>query len=402
MRDEIYLLDYLVVLAKNKRLIFRVAMVCAVVTAGFSLFLPNLYTGQAKLLLPQRRESQVAMMLGQITGQLGGLAGLASQGLGFENPSQVYVDMLQSRTVADGLIGRFDLMKRYKVERMTDAREILDGNSTIKADEQGVITIEVTDKDPAFAAALTNGYVGELTNLSKTLAVTDAAQQRLYYEQELQKTRKDLVAAEEAMAQTQQKTGIIHLESQARALIENAAMVRAEIVAKRVELQSLRTFATEQNPWVIRAKQELGALESALAKMQGAQGGSPGELEPPAGVVPAKAMEYGRRLRDLKFSETLYGLLASQYEAAKLDEGRDSTLIQVLDKAVPPEKKSGPKRGLMVLVALVLGTFGAVTFVLVREGNERAKADPEHSAKLELLKIHLRPQRPLWRWIRRG
>ena len=391
--EEIYFLDYLVILAQQKRLIFRWALISMVVSAIFSLFLSNIYTGEAKL-MPPRQGQSVASLLAT---QLGPFAGLAAGRLGFENPSDLYVDMLKSRSVADSLIQRFDLLKHYKTTRMLDARQTLADNSAISADLNGVITIEVDDKDPNLAAALANGYVEELQKLSQTLAISEASQRRVFFEKEFRNAREQLSDAELALKKVQETTGLIQLDSQTKALVEYAANLRAQIAVTEVKLRTMQSFATKQNPDVIRLENELAAQREQLASIQHATGKS-SEIGVPTGKVPEAGLEYVRKLRDVKYYEALSAILANQYQAAKLDESKEAAVIQPLDKAVVPEKKSRPKRSSIVFVFGLLGAFGATVWILGGAANERAMANPEHLARVQLLKQYLWSDTRLRSW----
>ena len=163
--------------------------------------------------------------------------------------------------------------------------------------------------------------------------------------------------AEEALTQTEQRTGLIQLDSQTRALIESSASLKAQIAAKQVQIDSLQTFATDENAQLVQARQELQGLQEQSAKLGGSLSDSDGGLIVPRGKVPKAGLEYVRRLREVKYQETIFDILARQFELAKLDEAKQGALIQVVDTAIPPDRRSFPKRGLIVMVATVVGLF---------------------------------------------
>jgi len=201
--DEISLLDLLIVLAKHKKLVVGLPFMVAVLAAGFSLLMPNIFTGVTKILLPQQSESTAAAILGQF----GGLAGVAGGAAGIKNPNDLYVGMLKSRTVADNIIQRFGLMQIYQAKYPSQTRQVLAGVTNITAGKEGIITIEVDDKDPKRAAELANAYVDELLNLTKVLAVTEASQRRLFFERQFEQARDNLTKAEAAARQALEKGG---------------------------------------------------------------------------------------------------------------------------------------------------------------------------------------------------
>jgi uncharacterized protein involved in exopolysaccharide biosynthesis len=188
------------------------------------------------------------------------------------------------------------------------------------------------------------------------------------------------------MTKTQQSTGVLEIDSQARALVESAAVLRAQVVAKQVEIEGMRSFATDDNPNVVLAKQELAALESQLQRVAGSQNDAGSDINLSKGRVTQSGMEYLRRYRDLKYQETVFELLAKEFEIAKLDEAREGSIVQVVDDAVPADKKSSPHRTLIVLGATILAFFVAVFWVFLRDRSARAFEIPENRERLEAIK----------------
>lgn len=380
--QEVSLLDLLIILAKHKKLILGMPLATAVIALGITLLMPNIYTASARILPPQQQQSTAAAMLGQ----LGALAGVAGGALGIKNPNDLYVGMLNSRTVADNLISRFKLKERYEKQTMVETYKALAEVVNITAGKDGIIAIEVDDIDPRLAADMANTYVDELYKLTQTLAVTEASQRRLFFEKQLKLAKENLVNAEVSFKQTQEKTGILQLDAQGQAMLEAVGSLRAQIAAKEVELEASRTFATEQNPDYLRTKQELFGLKEQLAKYE-----KSGETNlVPIRRLPAAGLDNIRKMRDMKYYETLYELLAKQYEMARVDESKDSSIIQVLDKAVTPDRKSKPKRALIIVFTAASAAFLAVLIAFMRESMEKATLDPGRSARLTSLRDNLK------------
>lgn len=383
VEDEINLLDYLIVLLKRKKLIISITLGAAAITAIISLIMTPIYRAETRILPPQTGSSSIAVgMLSQMSGAQG-----ITESLGLKTPSDLYIGMLESRTIADRIIDRFNLMELYKAEYREDARkELFEDALEAETDKDtDIITIDVEDKDPKRAADMANAFVEELKNLTKGLAVTEASQRRLFFEEQLKDTKMALVKAEEEMQGFQEKTGALQVDAQTKAIIEGIAMLRAQIAAKEVQLKVMRTYATAQNPDLQRAEDELNGLKAELGKLE-AKGGSGHDSLIPTGRIPEIGTEYIRKLRDLKFNETLYELLAKQFEAAKLDEAKEAAVIQVIDKAIPPEKRAKPKRTLMVLIATFTGFFLSIFVAFFAEYKERASKDPENKERFETLK----------------
>lgn len=378
---QLSLLDALIFLARHKVLLLGWPFAAAVVAALVSLLLPNIYAGVTKILPPQQGQSAAAMMLAQI----GSMAGLPSASLGIKNPNDLYVGILRSRTVADGLIQRFDLQKRYDEDTLHDTRRELERRTAISHGRDGIITIQYEDRDRKVAAAIANGYVEELYTLTQTLAVTEAGQRRLFLEKQLKLTRDGLAEAEVALKDTQEATGLIKLDDQGRAIIEAVASLRAQIAAKEVQAGAMRSFATARNPEYYRVQQEIAGLRQELARLERSNQLGKGEIFVPTGKVPEAGLEYLRRLRDVKYYETVFELLAKQFEIAKIDEARDTSIVQVLDRAIEPERKSRPYRVRIVIVTAVLAFLVMLLAALLRDARERARSDPQQARKLDVL-----------------
>lgn len=384
--NEISGLDLLIALADRKVLVLSITGAAILIAIVVSLLLPLRYTATCTILPPQQNSSMSATLAGQL-GSLGGMSALAGSALGIKNPNDMYVALMTSRSVEDSIVERFGLMGEYHSRFLSDARKTLEKRATINGNSKdGLIRISIEDGDPNRAAELANGYVDQYRKLSERLAITEASQRRLFFEQELQQSKDHLADAEEALKKTEQQTGVIQLDSQARALIESAASLRAQISAKEVQIRSLQTFATDQNAQLLQAQQELQGLEAQLAKLGGSGSGSDADLIQSRGKVTEAGLEYVRRLRDVKYYETIFDILARQFEMAKLDEARQGALIQVVDSAVPPDKRSSPKRTLIVLGAAALGLLVGIAAALLQATFDSMKRDFETRQKLSYLR----------------
>ena len=374
--DEISLIDLAITLAKHKKLIIGAPLIVAIVVAIYSFFIPPIYTADVQMLPPQQQSSASAM-LSQL-GALGGMAGAA----GIKNPNDTYVAMLKSRTIQDSMIKRFKLQAVYKTKTPEKTRTALNGATKVTVGKEGIIGISVDDESPQRAAILANGYVDALQQMTQVFAVTEASHRRLFYEKQLLQAKHNLGDAEIALKQLQEKTGIIHLDSQAQLGIGTAANIKGQIAMKEVELGAMRTFATGNNPDLVRTQQTISGLQAQLAKIETGTVSS--------SKVPETGLEYIRKTRDFKYAETIYEMLAKQFEMAKIDEAKESSVIQVLDKAMPPEQKSKPKRSMMVLIAALATGFLTILYAFIKEALQNAKKDTETEVQLTTLKKTLR------------
>ncbi len=359
---SVSLTEILTWLGEKKALIAAVTAGVAVLSLIVALLLPPVYTARTTFLAPGSQQQNSSAAALAALGSLGGLAG----GLGAKTPDDLYVALLKSDSVQRGLADRFNLKARYDVDSFEALRKVLPSYVRVGSDKKsGVISVEVDDKEPQFAAILANAHEAEVTKLLGRLAVSEAQMRRVFFEKQLQETKDNLIKAEQSLQAVQEKSGVIVLDKQAEALIGNAALLRAQISEREVQLRVLRTSATEQNPAVIRLNSELRGLRAELARMESTHGGAPGSaVDMPVGRIPEAAVDYVRARRELKLQETLLESMVRQFEIAKLDEAKEGPALQQVDVALPPDHRSKPARGLIVLAstlaALLLVSAGVV------------------------------------------
>lgn len=381
--QEIGVIDLALVLAKNKRLVLGIPLIVAVGTLVVSLALPEIFRASTKLLPPQQSQSGAAALLSQI----GGIAGAAAGATGMKSQSDVYVGILKSRTIADRLINKYDLKKVYETKLQESARRILEDHTAITTSKEGLITIEVEDEDRRLATNLANDYTSQLLDLTKVLAVTDAAQRRLFFERQLEAAKDKLANAEIALKRGLDTQGVVSVDIESRALVETSARLRAQVSAKEIELRSMEAFVTSNNPDYRRVQEELSSLRQQLAKIE--SGGQQNGEHTGSGGNGQAGLQNIKLLREVKYHEMLYELLAKQYEFARLDEAKDPSVVQVLDPAVEPERKARPKRFLMILVAALISLFVSICWAFVKEAHQKRTATPDGAKKWGELRSHL-------------
>jgi uncharacterized protein involved in exopolysaccharide biosynthesis len=270
--------------------------------------------------------------------------------------------------VEDAMIARFHLQAEYHKRYVSSARKRWERMTAIDNGlKDGLIHLSVTDRDPRRAAELATGWVDEYRRLTASLAVTEASQRRLFFERELNGARDELARAEDNMKDTQQRTGVLDLDGQARAMIASAAMLRAQVAAKEVEIRAMREFAAGENPDLERAQQELTGMERQLAAMDVNGNRATGDLIAPKGKITQAGLDYARALREVKYREAMYELLTRQYEVARVDEARQGSLVQVVDPAVVPDRPGSHYRLWILIGGLVLAFPLALVTALIRE-----------------------------------
>jgi tyrosine-protein kinase Etk/Wzc len=364
-------LEFLILISRRKRFIATGTLGCAVVALIIFLFVPNQYTATTLLLAPQQQQSLATALLSQ-AGGAGLLGSAAASGLGIKPSGDLYVALLKTRFVEDYILAKFNLQSIYRSRRFSDARRKLESKSTISASKDGVITVSVEDRDPSRAAQMANAYGDRLQFLTSQLAITEAARRRQVFELQINKTKTDLATAESDLNQMQKKSGLLQPETQARSEIYAVATLRAQIAASEVEAGVLKSYETSENPNVAHLDQQIAGMRAQLAELERKQNAGGGDIQMPTAAVPDIELEYLRRFREVKLQEALYELLMKQYEAARLDEAREGPLVQVIDGAIEPDKKTFPKLGLISLGGAALGFFLSIFLLVFLDARRRA------------------------------
>jgi uncharacterized protein involved in exopolysaccharide biosynthesis len=353
------------------------------------MLLPVRYTG-ATSVLPPHQSMGGASLLSQIAGNAGGLAALAGSSLGGNNQIDTYVTMFRSRTVEDAMIKRFDLMKEYRVKRLSDARKIFEERSTAIAGlKDGVIRVTIDGPTAEQAANYANAYVEEFQKLASNVATTEAGQSRLFFDRQLEEAKNNLSNAEQELKKTELTTGFVQPDSQSRAMIESAAILQGQISAKEVEIESMSSYATDTNPNMVVLKRQLAELRAQLGQLTG-NTATESDLFVPKGKVPGAALDYLRKLREVKYRETIFAAMANQYQLARLDEAKQGAIFQVIDRAVPPDRRSFPHRSILVIVFALLAFVVACLAVWVSATVEALREDPQDGPKVSALLATLR------------
>lgn len=316
---------------------------------GIATLIAPTFTASVTFLPPQQTPSGAASALAS----LGSLAGLAGGAAGASSTADRYVALMQSVTLSDRIVEQFNLMAVYDEKFRVDARRALAANVRFTMGKKdGLINVEVDDKSPQRAADIANHYVVELRRITATLAVTEAQQRRVFFEGQLQQSRDQLIVAQNALQGSGFNAGALKVEPKAAA--EAYARLKAEATATEVRLQTARGSLADSTPEVRQLQTALAALREQIARVE--------RVTDPAGGA-----DYVGKYREFKYQETLFELYARQFELARADESREGALIQVVDTAAPPEKKSKPKRSVIALSATLISVLVLSAWVVLRQ-----------------------------------
>ena len=371
--DEISIIDLLIVIGQYKRFIAIFTLACGLIAAAVSLMLTPVFTAKTVFMPPQQQASTASSLLSS----LGGLSGLAGGVAGIKSPEELYISLMKSDGVLKLMVEQFNLKEHYKTENFSDTKNALASHFRVTSDKKsGLLTVEVDDHDSVFAANMANAFVKNLGLINDRLAVTDAQQRRLFFETQIVKTQEKLAKTEALFRDEQGRSGFQMPSINADTSLKNIAELHGQIAAREIQLQAIDRFATLQNPEVQRLTSELSAMRSTLQKLERGSG------TPAVGTIQQEAMA---AYRDLKTQESMLEAFVKQLELARVDEAKEGPLLQVVDTATPPDRRSSPKRALIVLISLLAGLFLSLLFVLIHNTISKSLNDPESEARFKRL-----------------
>jgi len=394
----INLFDYLIVLAKRKKLILSITLAVAVISFILTLYTTTFYQAEISILPPQQQDNSrltniVMSEFGLFSGNRGGI----------QTRQELLVEIIKSRTFIYNIIKKFGLQEYYGAKDLEEAKKVFLENMSIDPDstdknqfkfgrssDSPLTRIYFRHNNPEQAAKIANTIVEELTSFINNLAISEASQRRLFFEVQLKQISEALNKSEEDIKKFQEKTGFLQIESQTAMVIEKIANLQAQITAKEVELEVMKSYSTGNNPDVQRVDETIKILKKELTKIETNES-SGKNLSISSSLIPSRGLEYKRKYRDLKFNETLYEIMVKQYEVAKLDEAKDAVIIQVIDKAIPPPEKTsvrifGRKKA---LVTTVLAFLLSCIWILAANFYESVTNKTEYNEKIQALKKYL-------------
>jgi uncharacterized protein involved in exopolysaccharide biosynthesis len=398
--DEINLLDYWRVIWKRRLLILLLFLISVVAAAGISLYMTPIFQAKATLMPVESSQGRFSSALGTLQ-SLPFVGGAVGGALG-KTATDKLISLMNSRTVAEDVIKSLKLMpilfkddwdrenNRWRTNRpptLQDTVTLLQkGMVKIADDRKGLISISVEYKNPELAANIANGYMDALQRFLSTSAISLAKRNRIFLEKQIGVTKKDLKEAEESLKDFQTSKKISVLDAQAEAAIRAQAELKAQIITREVQLGASREFATKEHPDVKRLEDELRELSQQLKRLE--EGKKNPEKKESIGAfitlsdAPTVGLEYGRLRRDALIQQKVFELLTQQLELAKIEEAKDDITFQIIDPAIPPEKRIKPKRTQNVLLAGVVSLFLGIFLVFFLEYLAKQKSQPNDQITL--------------------
>ncbi|WP_431101855.1 Wzz/FepE/Etk N-terminal domain-containing protein [Roseateles noduli] len=355
--QEIQLRDLVSLFSSRWRLLAGGSILAGALGYGLSFVVAPTFTARTLFLPPQPQQQSAAA---SALASLGALAGLA--GGGTKTTADQYVALMQSVNVEDRIIDRFKLLDVYEVKFRELARKRLESSVRITVGKKdGLIALEADAPSAEMAAAMANQYVDELRRLTGELALSEAKQRRMFFETELARTRTHLNDAQLALQRSGFNPGALRTEPKAAA--DAYARLKAELTAAEVRLQTMRRSLSDGSSELLQQDALVGALRGQLRQLE--VSGQDGQNN----------VDYVSSYREFKYQEALFELFSKQYELARLDESKEGTLIQVVDVASPPERRSSPRRSVFTLVGALSTLFLLAVGIFARDQWLRAQRE---------------------------
>jgi len=413
--------EFLRLLWNRRQLLLRAVVVGALGSIVIAFLIPKSYTSTTQLMPPDTQSTSGLAMMAALADKAGsGLGPVAGDLLGLKSSGDLFIGVLKSQTVQDDLVEEFGLRKEYGERLLVDARTTLDENTVVSEDRKsGIISITVTDRNPERAAALANSYVDRLNSLISELSTSSAHRERVFLEGRLKTVKEDLDQASDQLARFSSKNGTLDIQQEGKAILDAASSIAGEMIAARSQLEGLRQIYTDNNPRVRSLNARVEELRGQLERLGGAQGNVADRADstsgqaadpPPAetrGVpfptirnLPLLGAEYADYYRRAKNEETVYELLTDQYELAKVEEAKETPSVKILDPARIPEKKSFPRRSLIILLGTCLALSVALVWVL--GANHWQSIAPDDPRKLVAQEVLATLRSRLLRFSRNG
>jgi len=345
---------YLTRLLFRHRLFITIMLaLSAAVSVTIALLMPNWYSATVNAVPPQSSTSGLESAMGNISSALRDI-GISKLGGGGSDSYTLRV-ILESRSVKDSIITKYELRKAYKLE--DEYYEVVlkefERNLGISYEKDGNYFVTITDKDPKKAADMANEYLRIANHFASELNKKEQTFNRTYMEYRIASVDSMIQYNSEQLAQLTESSLMFSPEEQARAVSSALIDLKAQVYQGEIEYDLLKTVYGAEDAMTMMKKNILDNTRKKLdeaMKKPGFAGNFPLKESGKIGI------EYVKLFTELEALAKAKSFLLPMYEKMKLDERKNLLTLIVLDEAVPPTKKSKPKRSFIVLGS-VFGTF---------------------------------------------
>jgi len=341
-------------LLRWRRLLIRVSFAAAIVAVVVSLLLPQWYTATAVVSPPQEGDSGPGLM--QLVNQLGTGIGLSGRGRGLAGNApevDLMIGALKSRRLRGQVVDAFGLVEEYDAKSREHAIKELGEHLEVNTTPEGFVEVKVEARDKQRAADMANAFVSLLDAYNRKVSVEDATRTVEFIRSCLDENQERQERAANALREFQEKTGVVELGEQTRVTVEAIAALEAERARLEIQRGVLEHYATDSQPQLGQIDAELREVAKRLDLLRGrtaADSTARGRVLLPLGDLPDLGLQYVNLKREVLVREKVFEFLTSQLEEARIREARDLQTVRVLDDAVPPIRKSRPRRSIIVIL----------------------------------------------------
>jgi uncharacterized protein involved in exopolysaccharide biosynthesis len=365
------LVKYLSVILKWRKLIFWNTVIMTALAVIVSFLLPPRYTATAQLLPPSDEGDMFGMTSLLGGGMASGLSRLRSGMMGGSPASDLMVGILASGTVGSRVAERCSIAYYYRIKKNSAERtgKQLRKMTSLATTDEGIVRISVEAKTRHLAAKVANTYVAELDSFLRHSNISRGRNMRVFIEHRLVQVESSLALARDSLRVFQQRHRVVTVDDETRAAIDAYAKMKSQLSTREAELEAARTAASDDNPHLVNLTREIAGFKEELAKLERGTGKTGFGVG--FGVsferLPDVAAEFARRYRDYRILEESYAALYQQYQYASILEARDAPAITVLDHAAPPERRSFPRRTIMVGAVFLFSIMAGIAVALLSE-----------------------------------
>jgi len=369
--------DFVIILVKWRKIIFWNTLIITLAAIVISLLMDKWYTSTASILPPKKKGG----LFGDIAGFSSTIKDL-SKTLGklgaTSDEAFSYLAIMQSRTASQKVIDKFNLREVYKIDEDKPIEVVIDAlknNVDFKVEDEGTVTINASDKNPKRASEMANYYVEILNEISIELSTREAKSNRGFIERRYNQVLVDIKHIEDSLKIFSQKFNIYGIEEQTKVAIKSAADLKAQVEAKQIQLDIYKLNQDDTHPLIIQTKLQVSELQKKLTELQSSDEITKSGFFIPFKKIPEVGVQYVRLMRDYEIQTRLMEFILPIYEQAKIEEQKEIPVVLVLDKGMPAERKSAPKRAIIVLVAFLISLLLGISYVLILESFQNLKSE---------------------------
>lgn len=385
--SKLFQLFSLILRYKSKIFLNVVILTTAAVIISF--ILPVKYTANTSFIAPKKKGGIFGDIAGfsstisNISKALGGRLGTVTE------DAYNYLVILQSRTASMNVIEKFKLREVYEIDNDKPYEDVIDeleNNVKFNIEDEGNIVVSVTDRNANRAAEIANYYVQLLNELSIELGVKEARNNREFIEKRFFQIQDTIKSLEDSLKKFSKDFNVLEIQEQLKGAISSAATIKAEIELAKIERDLLKLNLGEDHPLVSQANLKLKELVNILGTMKfGEDSNLKSSLSffIPFEKVPETAVLYLRLKRDYEIQNKLLEFIYPIYEQAKIEEQKNIPVVVVVDTAIPPQKKSSPRRSLIVLATFLMSLFLSILYVKGLDSYNKIKNDNERYSRFK-------------------